>query len=109
MKVIIGDIGNTVTKLCLIDINTFKLSKIVYFDSKNIFSKNLLRKKIYKLEKKNNLSKIAFFSSVVPHYKLKLKKILYKLYKIKLKEIKDKKFNKIIKINIKNIKQVGSD
>ena len=109
MKVIIGDIGNTVTKLCLIDINTFKLSKIVYFDSKNIFSKNLLRKKIYKLEKKNNLSKIAFFSSVVPHYKLELKKILYKLYKIKLKEIKDKKFNKIIKINIKNKKQVGSD
>ena len=62
MKVIIGDIGNTVTNLCLIDINTFKLSKIVYFDSKNIFSKNLLRKKIYKLEKKNNLSKIVFRS-----------------------------------------------
>ena len=38
-----------------------------------------------------------------------LKKCLKKFYKIDLKEIKDKKISKIVKINIKNINQVGSD
>ena len=52
---------------------------------------------------------MALFSSVVPKYQSKLNNILKKKYKIQLKEIKDKKINKIIKINIKNNKQVGSD
>ena len=49
------------------------------------------------------------FSSVVPSYQLILKKFLKKNYKIKLKEIKEKDINKIVKINIKNKNQVGSD
>ena len=49
------------------------------------------------------------FSSVVPGYQLILKKFLKKNYKIKLKEIKEKAINKIVKINIKNKNQVGSD
>ena len=36
-------------------------------------------------------------------------KFLKKIYKVKLREIKEKKIKKIIKINIKNKKQVGSD
>ena len=38
-----------------------------------------------------------------------LKKYLKKIYKIKLREIKEKTINKIVKINIKNKNQVGSD
>ena len=49
------------------------------------------------------------FSSVVPSYQLILKKFLKKNYRIELKEIKEKAINKIVKINIKNKNQVGSD
>ena len=40
MHVLIGDIGNTTTKICLIEKNTLKVKKIVYFNSNNISSKN---------------------------------------------------------------------
>mgnify|MGYP004360892357 CR=1 FL=1 len=36
MHALIGDIGNTTTKICLIEINTFKIKKMGYFKSKNI-------------------------------------------------------------------------
>ena len=49
------------------------------------------------------------FSSVVPKYHLILRKFLKRFYNIKLREIKEKTFNKIVKINIKNNNQVGSD
>ena len=38
-----------------------------------------------------------------------LKKFLKRIYKIQLREIKEKNINKIVKINIKNKNQVGSD
>ena len=109
MNALIGDIGNTATKICLIEIKTFKIKKIIYFNSNNIFSKNFLKKNLKKILKKEPINKIALFSSVVPSYQLILKKFLKKNYKIKLKEIKEKTINKIVKINIKNKNQVGSD
>ena len=109
MNALIGDIGNTVTKICLIEIKTFKIKKIIYFNSNYISSKNFLKKKLKKILKKEPINKIALFSSVVPSYQLILKKFLKKNYKIKLKEIKEKAINKIVKINIKNKNQVGSD
>ena len=33
---LIGDIGNTTTKICLIQINSYKVKKIIYLESKNI-------------------------------------------------------------------------
>ena len=36
MHVLIGDIGNTVTKLCLVDSKNFKLKKTFYFNSNKI-------------------------------------------------------------------------
>ena len=45
MNVIIGDIGNTVTKICLIDNHSLKLKKEIYFDSKQILLKKFLKKK----------------------------------------------------------------
>ena len=109
MDTLIGDIGNTVTKVCLVKINSYKVRKIIYLKSKNILTKKYLSKKLNKILKNKKINKIALFSSVVPKYSLMLKKCLKKFYKIDLKEIKDKKISKIVKINIKNINQVGSD
>ena len=49
MDVLIGDIGNTVTKICLVKIKNFKLKKIIYFNSSNITSENYLKKSLKKL------------------------------------------------------------
>ena len=109
MNIFIGDIGNTITKICLIDLNTFKVKNIIYLNSKNIFSHIYLKKKLKKISKSKDFHKVSLFSSVVPKYFKFLKIFFRKSYKINLKEIKDKNINKIIKINIKNTKQLGSD
>ena len=109
MKILIGDIGNTITKICLIETKSYKIKKIIYFDSKKILIKNFFKKNIKKIVKEKTLVEHAMFSSVVPTYYFKLKKILKTLYNIKVFEVKDQNVQKIIKINIKNKKQVGSD
>ena len=109
MNVLIGDIGNTITKICLVEIKKLKLKKIIYFNSSYITSKNYLKKNLKTIIKNKSVNKIALFSSVVPKYQLLLSRFLNKVYKIKLREIKEKRINKIIKINIKNKNQVGSD
>ena len=109
MKVLIGDIGNTVTKICLIEAKNLRIKKLLYFNSSNILSKNYLKKVLKKNMKDKSFNKFALFSSVVPKYHSILKKLLMKVYKIKLKEIKEKTIRKIVKINIKNKNQVGSD
>ena len=109
MNVLIGDIGNTITKICLVEIKSFNVKKIIYFNSSNITSNNSLRKNLKKIVKNKSINKVALFSSVVPKYHLILKKFLKKFYKIKLREIKETTIDKIIKIKIKNKSQVGSD
>ena len=49
MHVLIGDIGNTTTKICLIEKNTLKVKKIVYFNSNNISSKKFLNNSFKKI------------------------------------------------------------
>jgi type III pantothenate kinase len=109
MYALIGDIGNTITKVCLIENKTFKIKKMVNFKSNNIPLKNFLYNNFKKIIKKKSIYKVALFSSVVPQHQTILKKFLKKNYKINLREIKEKGINKIVKINIKNKKQVGSD
>lgn len=109
MNVLLGDIGNTITKICLVEIKKGQVKNIIYLDSKNILSKIKLKKKLRKIFKNKMISKVALFSSVVPKYQSILKKFFKKNYKIDLKEIKERKINKIVKINIKNKNQVGSD
>jgi type III pantothenate kinase len=109
MNILIGDIGNTVTKICLVDSKTFKIKKIFSFNSCEIESKKIINKKIKKILNKKQFSNIALFSSVVPKYDLILKKLFKIKYKINFKEIKNKELNKIVKINIKNKNDVGSD
>ena len=85
MKAIIGDIGNTVTKICLLDVKTLKANKIIYFNSTSIKYKNLLKKNLNKIITKNNMFKVALFSSVVPSYQIILKKMETLMLKLKLK------------------------
>ena len=109
MNVLIGDIGNTNTKICLIEYQTLKIKKLIYFNSKNINSKTFLKKNLRRIFENKKINKIALFSSVVPKYKFLFEKFIKKIYGIKIIEIKEKNIKKIIKINIKNKKQVGSD
>ena len=109
MKALVGDIGNTNTKICLIETKNFKVKKMIYFNSINILLKNFLKKKLKTIIKNKSMCDVALFSSVVPKYYSIVNKIIKKNYKIKLREIKEKNIKKIVKINIKNKNQVGSD
>ena len=60
MNALIGDIGNTITKVCLIETKTFKIKKIIYFDSRKIFSNNYLRKRLKKLLRLGPLIKLPY-------------------------------------------------
>jgi type III pantothenate kinase len=109
MNVLIGDIGNTITKICLVKISNLRVKKIIYIDSNKILSNKILKKNLKKIIKNKTINKVALFSSVVPKYQFKMKKLLKNIFKIKLRELKENSINKIIKINIKNKNQVGSD
>jgi len=109
MNLLIGDIGNTTIKICLAEIKSLKVKKINYFNSSKLSSKNFIKKIINKIIKKKTINKVALFSSVVPKYTSMFKKILKETHDINLREIKEKSINKIVKIDIKNKKQVGSD
>ena len=105
MYYIIGDIGNTSTRICLL--KKSKIFKSVNFETKNIFKRNYVNK-IFKRLVKKNLKKEILFSCVVPLAIKKIKKIL-KNSNYKVLELKSLDLEKLIKINIKNIKQLGSD
>ena len=105
MYYIIGDIGNTSTRICLL--NKSKILKSIIFDTKNIFLKGYIKKIFNKFFYKR-LKKEILFSSVVPLAFKKIKKN-FKTSSFTIYEIKKFNLSKIIKINIKNIKQLGSD
>ena len=105
MNYIIGDIGNTSTRICLL--NKSKILKSVIIDTNKIFLKGYIKKIINKLSKRN-LKKELLFSCVVPLALKEVKKILKKT-NFKVLEIKSLNLKKMIKINIKNFNQLGSD
>tara|TARA_B100000700_G_scaffold254436_1_gene286692 strand:+ start:218 stop:997 length:780 start_codon:yes stop_codon:yes gene_type:complete len=109
MIALIGDIGNTNTKICLIETKNFKVKKIINFHSDKINSNIFLKKKFKGIIKNSHVNKFSLFSSVVPRYFLNLKKFLKKKYGMQIKEIKEKNINKLVKINIRKKNQVGSD
>jgi len=109
MNILIGDIGNTVTKLCLVDSKNYKITKIIYANSEKINKEVYIKKLLVKNFRHKKINSNALFSSVVPQYFKILKNFFKKNYKINLNEIKDKKIKKIIKMNVKNKNQVGSD
>ena len=106
MKYLIGDIGNTSTKICILS-RKFKILRSYNFDTSKMYKNNLLKKIIGKKTNKN-INPVFLFSSVVPKVFMNIKRSL-KSTKFKILEIKNLKLNKIIKINIKNKKNLGSD
>ena len=98
MNTLIGDIGNSLTKICLIDTKNFKIKKIIYIDSEKVNSYYYLKKNLKKIIKNNIINKTALFSSVVPKYRLILGKFFKKNYKIRLIEIKEKKIKILINL-----------
>ena len=106
MKFLIGDIGNTSTKICVLN-NDFKILRSYSFETIKMLKGNLLKTIIRKRINKG-LNPIFLFSSVVPKVFLNIKKGL-KFSKYKVLELKNLNLNKVIKINVKNKKQLGSD
>ena len=106
MHYIIGDIGNTSTRICILN-DKSKILKSVIFDTKKIYLKGYINNIFKKLSKKN-IKREVLFSCVVPLALKKIKKVLKKA-NYKIFEIKNLNLKKIIKINIRNIKQLGSD
>jgi type III pantothenate kinase len=103
---LLGDIGNTETKICLINSNN-KIIKKITFPSKEI-NNFQFKKKIKKLKLKNFHITKCLFCSVVPETFKKVKRYIKKSYKINCFELKDLNIEKLIKIKV-NKKQVGSD
>ena len=106
MNYIIGDIGNTYTKISILNYKfdikksyNLKTHKLYQKKNINIFFKKFLNK---------NLHNKVLFSSVVPNV-YKLVKDYLKENKFQTYEIKDLNIKKILKVNIKNFKQLGSD
>jgi len=103
---ILGDIGNTETKIFLVSINNKIIKKLTYS------TKDLNQTKLKKLfinfkidyEKINKI----LFCSVVPKSFNIIKKFLSKKTKIKCYEVKDLNLKSLIRIKA-NYKQVGSD
>ncbi len=103
---LIGDIGNTETKICLFN-NKKKLLKKKSLNTTYIKANNINKNLNFI---KNNSKKIKkiLFSSVVPEVYENVKKSIKKKYRLNIKELKQYNLNKILKIDV-NKKQVGSD
>ena len=101
--IILGDIGNTETKICLVNNN--KIIKKFLITSKGK-KKDILNKYLKNL----NFSQVnkILFCSVVPSTFKEIKDYFKKKTKIKCYELKELNLRSILEIDV-NYKQVGSD
>jgi len=104
--IMVGDIGNTETKICIVNSKN-QIIKKINLKTKNI-NMNLLNKSLKKMNLKKIEIKKCLFSSVVPKSFKMIKFFFQKFYKIKCLELKNLPLNHLIKIKV-NKKQVGSD
>ena len=104
--IIVGDIGNTETKICLVNSKNTIIKRVTLITKKINYS--LLGKSLSILSLKNKVIDKCLFCSVVPKSFNEIKSFFNKTYKIKCHELKKLKLNKLIKIKV-NYKQIGSD
>jgi len=104
--IIVGDIGNTETKICLVNSKNKIIKRISLNTNKINFL--LLKKSLSILNLKNKLINKCLFCSVVPKSFNKIKSFFNKTYNIKCHELKKLKLSQFIKIKV-NYKQIGSD
>ena len=103
---VIGDIGNTETKICVYSKKKKIIKKVVL--KSNSINNQYLKKNLSYIYKKKAVIKKVIFSSVVPKLFKLIKFFLLKNFKLKVFEIKELNINKLIKISV-NRKQIGSD
>ena len=106
MNYLVGDIGNTFIKISILNKN-FTIKRSYNLDTQKIHQKKYINI-FFKKFLKNNLNSQVLFSSVVP-IAYKIIKDYLKKRKFKVFEVKSLKIKKIIKIKVKNFKQLGSD
>ena len=104
--IIVGDIGNTETKICLVNSKNIIIKRVTLITKQINYP--LLRKSLAILSLKNKVIDKCLFCSVVPKSFNEIKSFFNKTYKIKCHELKKLKLNKMIKIKV-NYKQIGSD
>ena len=104
--IIVGDIGNTETKICLVNSKNMIIKRVTLITKK--INSSLLKKSLSNLKLKNKLIDSCLFCSVVPKSFNRIKSFFNKTYKIKCHELKKLKLSKLIKIKV-NYKQIGSD
>ena len=104
--ILLGDIGNTETKICVANFSG-KILKRFNLTTKEINQKNIVKSFNKNQIKFDKITKILF-CSVVPCSFKKIQFFLKKKVKIKIYEIKDLNLKKLLKIEAK-FKQVGSD
>ena len=106
MNILIGDIGNTLTKLCLVN-DMFKIIKEYNIETQKIIKeKNLI--KFLNPILNNDIKKKILFSCVVPKAYQKINRFL-KIRKYDVYEIKKLSLKELIKIKIDKYNQLGSD
>ena len=104
---LIGDIGNTETKIFLFDQN-FKIKKKWNLQSIKISRRYLYSNMRFLISKRSKVKKIIF-SSVVPKSFFLIKEFLNKeIKKVRVIELKQINLKNLIKLRV-NRKQVGSD
>ena len=106
MKILIGDIGNTLTKLCLVNKMSIIIKEYNIETAKIIKEKNLI--KFLKPILSKNIKKKILFSSVVPKAYQKINRF-FTTKKYQVYEIKKLPLKKLIKIKIEKYSQLGSD
>ena len=104
--IIVGDIGNTETKICLVNSKNIIIKRVTLLTKK--ISHSLLNKSLFGLGLKHKSISKCLFCSVVPKSFNEIKNFFNKTYKIKCYELKKLKLNKLLKIKV-NYKQIGSD
>ena len=104
--IIVGDIGNTETKICLVNSKNIIIKRVTLLTKK--ISHSLLNKSLLGLGLKDKSINKCLFCSVVPKSFNVIKSFFNKTYKIKCDELKKLKLNKLVKIKV-NYKQIGSD
>jgi len=107
MQSLIGDIGNTETKICILN-KKFKIIKKIRLETSDLNKITYLRKKFSFIKNKKEFNKKALFANVVTKKYKNLKKFLKKSYDISCRELKQTKYYDLIKIKV-NKKQIGSD
>jgi type III pantothenate kinase len=104
--IIVGDIGNTDTKICLINFND-KIIKRTILNTNKISHKSL-KKSLSSFNIKRNIIKKILFCSVVPKAFINIKSFFKKNYNLKCFEFKELNLNSLVNIKV-NYKQIGSD